>query len=162
MGSVITGAGKFKLAAIINSLKLVVFLIFAVLLVHPDLSNMKGLGMAFAFLIANVLFFFLNRRYSKLLCSPINNYYAIPYLIIGTSFFTGGFYIYQQFCTTPFLKVLFTIVFLAIYFVVYYLFNLVKKNDLKELKSVISFGKMSDYIKDELGNKNNNKNNDSR
>ena len=158
MGSVITGAGKFKLAAIINSLKLAVFLIFAVLLVHPDLSNMQGLGMALAFLIANVLLFFLNRRYSKSLCSPIDNYYAIPYLIIGALFFTGGFYIYQQFCTTPFLKISFTIGFITIYFAVYYIFNLMKKNDLKELKNVISLGKMSNYIKDELGDKEKNNN----
>ena len=162
MGSVITGAGKFKLSAILNSLRLAIFLIFAVVLVHPDLNNMKGLGMAFAFLAANVLFFILNRRYSKSLCGSIKKYHAIPYLIIGILFFAGGFYIYQQYCTTPLLKILFTIGFLIMHFTVYYIFNLMNKNDLKELKSVISLGKMLKYLKDELGNKNNNKNNGSR
>lgn len=151
-GSIITGFGKFKLAAVLNIFSLVVFLICALTFPNPKILDLGGKGMALSMLITYFVLGLLFRFWSKKYCTEVDIRFSLKYVLIGLFFFISGYLIYVNFVNLIFLKVIFPFIFIGLFYGLLWTLNLVTKSDFINLLDVINIKKVSDYFFSEIKN----------
>jgi len=149
-GSVITGYGNFKLAAILSFLSLLIFLFFASILANPSVFGLAGKGMAIALLPSHLFLGIMFRIKSLKYLDQINVYFSLKYISAGIVLFLFGKYFYINFFITNTLKIIFPLAFLSISILFYYIFKLCNKNDFTDLINIFNIRSMYNYITSEI------------
>jgi O-antigen/teichoic acid export membrane protein len=150
-GNVITGKGKFKIAALINVICFLIFLMGAYFLVNPKFFGLGEYGMAWTiFLLYGslmILYMIISGKYIRF---DYRN--LLMYILYGIGIFGIGYGFYTRFINDWVHNILFSIGFLLLYFIGLKLFNLIKKRDIELLKNILNLKKLFNYTKDELSN----------
>jgi O-antigen/teichoic acid export membrane protein len=154
-GNLLTGMGYFKLAAIINIFNLLLFVGFICVFPNPRILNLGAVGVAIAVLVSNVFIGCMYRLFSKRKCPVIDLSKSIRFFVFGIITFIVFNALYSY--LSQIFGTIFKISFIFLYFGVTYGFLLVlgwmRRDDLKDLKEIVNFGKMVRYIKGEIQNK---------
>ncbi len=150
-GSILAGLGQFKKTLIIVIWQFITFLILVVIFTYPSFLNLSGFGTALSILIANLLNVILHRIYSKKYLNSISNMPTIYYLSFGILNFTVFSLLKKNIpMESLFVIVIFIIVYFVITFYLLKVFNLLKKEDLQYLKTILNLKELHKYIKSEM------------
>jgi len=153
-GNLIIGMGKFKTAALFHLVNIVILAVAMIVLVNPNILNLKAEGAALAFFSSEIflgsVFIVLTKRYIHKF--PLK-WFKI-FIIASIMIYFGFDYIYQlAFTSSITLRVLFPFVFFSIVYGLFFLFKLFNLEDIIELLSFISPGRLKKYISNELKQK---------
>ena len=152
-GNILTGKGKFKLAAIINAVNIVSFVFALYVFISPDIFNMGIQGAALSLILANLILGFLYIFYSKSILPNLKVWKNKGYLLLGFVFYFLLSYIYK---IQPIIsnEIIFKIVFLIVSFIsmymIYYFMGMIKYADVQLVKSIINIKSMRNYISSEM------------
>ncbi len=150
-GNLISGMGKFRLAALINIINVLVISLALLMLVHPAFAGLASKGAAWSFLISNIFLAACFVYYAKKFAPGIQLKTYFRFLLIGIILFVGFYYSY---CWWVGSKTLHQIIFVFLYFtVVYSIFNysgIMRNSDWKYLLSLGRMDELFKYVRSEI------------
>jgi O-antigen/teichoic acid export membrane protein len=151
-GNLITGMGYFKLAAILNLLNLILFVVLVLILPNPAIFNLGAIGVAITVLVSAVFIGFLCRLFAKRKCSILDLKRGVNFIVFGIVNFAVFHFLYTN--LTKVYGGAFQIIFVFMYFFatyfLFYILGWIGKRDVRDLKEIINVKKISDYIKGEI------------
>lgn len=157
-GNVITGMGFFKLTAKINLINIILFIISLLILIHPDLLNLKAIGASIAILISNLFLGLAYRLYAKQKLKILEIAKNFNFFFFGVTNFVIFYFLYNHLRLMWGLP--FRLSFPFIYFILTYstftLFKWIKKEDWKMLLSIVDVKAMKEYVGSEIKLRGNN------
>lgn len=152
-GNILSGMGKFNLAAAINVIKLAIFLVSVTVFVSPKYLNLGATGVALNLLVINVavnlLSIFFAKRLGEVKLDP-KNYFRHMVILIAAG--AGYFATTQIKNITPLWWVAFAPVFLIAVYAVLVLTGLLRKEHWLMLTDMFKLKKTFGYINDEMRN----------
>ena len=154
-GNILIGMGLFRLSAILSIMRLILFFILTVFLLHPEMFELGALGLSISILFNNVLMVVIFYSYSKKKSGVHPMKFNYRYPLFGIAVYLGGYLLYNVriMQDVSYWIFLYGFLFFAIVYAWYYLTGWMNKTDLQQLVRMASVVKMKDYIKDELGKK---------
>ena len=149
--SVVEGAGKFKLSAILSTANLLLFVGLIFLFVSPDLLDLGPAGVACATFISTLFLGSVYRFYAKRSCPLLSHIKAAKYAGFGLLVFGVSFFAYEWlFNESIFLQAAFVGLFFVSVYSLFTLLGWMSKEDWNNLLSVIDFKSMKNYITNEI------------
>lgn len=150
-GNILLAMNLFKLSANIFFTNMIFFVIIATLLVFPSLFNLKGLGIAIAILMSNILMGFLFIYFTHSKNKEIKILPSINIFIFGIFIFVIFYIIYKSFLLQNWLKILSIPIFYLIFYSGILLLKMTNKDTIIYfLKEIINIKKLKVYIKKEI------------
>lgn len=151
-GNVITGMGYFKLAAMINIINLVLFILTLLFFTNPKLLGLKATGAALSIFVSNLFLGIASRFYAKKKLNILNITKHFKFIIFGTINFLVFFLLYNYFKEIwgiPF-RIAFPVVYFVLTYLTYILLRYINKDDWKMLYSLVDIKSMKKYIGSEI------------
>lgn len=154
-GAVITGKGQFGLAAKINIFNFILYFIALVVLIHPSLLGLEGLGAAVGLMLSYLFIGLFYRMVAAQYIDNLNHRMAFIYIIYGTlNYLLFSYLIDLQFIENIlFFRLIYAVVYTLLTYLSLYLFGMLKKDDLDLLSALIDFKKLKFYVGNELNKK---------
>lgn len=152
-GNVLSGMGLFKLSAKLYNLEAMFFIIICFIFVSPHLLNLKGVGIASAIMLSDVLIGSLFISFAKRNLKELNVLPNYKLLIYGISYSLVAYFVYRSLVDMFLLKLIYIFIYFGAFWVLLVLFNLATRKDLKLLTNLIDLAKMKTYIKSEIINR---------
>lgn len=155
-GNIISGMGRFYLTVWINVIKLVVFVFSITFFISPRYLGLRATGLALNLLVINILtnllFLFFSKKIGKVLFMSLKN--IIRYvLVLGFSF--SIFYLTDYFeAWSSFWWIIIVPFYLCLIYGALFLTGLLQKNHWTQLMELANAKKIFNYVRNELGNKN--------
>lgn len=149
--SVVEGAGKFKLSAILSTSNLILFVCLIFLFVSPDLLDLGPAGVAGAVFLSTLFVGSVYRFYAKRSCTILSHVKAARHALAGLLMFGVFYFAYEAFFDENLLlQVVFVLLFLLTFYSMYTLLGWMKKEDWQGLLSLVDFRSMKNYIVKEI------------
>ena len=156
-GNIISGMGRFYLSALINVIRVLIFIVSLTVFVSPKFLDLGAVGLAFNLLtiniVGNILYLYFGRRLGELKNRGIQ---IIRYLITGIIllliFILRN---YMDISNTFGNVILLSVIFLVIFYGSFSLVGLIKYDHYIFFLDIIKVRSLIKYIKDELGNRDN-------
>jgi len=148
----IAGKGLFKLSATLCVVSMFFFVINAIVFVHPNLLNLKGIGMAISLLLTNIFNGILFMYYTKKELGYIKILQGKYQLIYGILYSAIIYFIYSNIHLNFISKIISSVLFFAGYFGIAMIIRLITVDDWKKTKEIIDLKKMYSYVNTELKN----------
>ena len=153
-GNIISAMGKFYLSAIINTIKIVVFMIAIPVLLAPQFMNLKATGVAINLLILNLtgngLYLFFGKKHGNIHISHLNHFrHAIVITLTVGGYFLASLFKHQ-------LKlwwIIYIPVFLLVTYAVLIATRLIHREHWLTLLEAVNVKKLFAYVNDEMRNK---------
>lgn len=154
-GVVLSSKGLFKYSAKLYIIKLIFFLLFSFVFIHPKLLALESKGMALAIFCSNALMGGLFVLSVKVKEKRIK-IFPEKYLIFYCALFGIISYIFYSLTSTILYKIIYLLLLLFLFWIIGGVIKLFDKSDIDSLKKVFSLTLMYRYISGELSNKESN------
>lgn len=152
-GNILSGLGLFWLSSSINFAKFILFVIMMLILISPSLLNLGAMALAITALITNIFMFllFYYFAYKKTGIHFLGDQarFISFWFIISPIFYFGYTKYLHSISSVLQLTTVIPITF-AIIYVLYYIFGLIKIQDIEILKQTINLDLTFSYIKNEI------------
>lgn len=151
-GDIILGLGEYKLAAFLNVLRLVLFLVLSVFFMSPAFLNSGALGLSISLLLSTIFLSILYYYKSFKKCGINTLRENYKYIVHGILSFATWLFIYHSGfkLNLPLWIFLFPILFFFGHYTSLYMFKLFSGDDIEQLLSLLNIKSLLRYIKDEI------------
>jgi len=152
-GNVLSGLGLFWLASYINFAKFILFIITMIIFISPSILNLGAMALAITALVTNVFMFLLFYYFSYKktgirLLKEQGSYITFWCLLSPIIYLVYNKYFHSLSIVIQLIAVI--PITLVLIYILYYLFGLIKKQDIDILKQTIRLSSASSYIKNEI------------
>jgi O-antigen/teichoic acid export membrane protein len=154
-GNILSSLGLFWLASLLNFLKFLLFLVTLIVCIAPSLLNLGAMALAITSLVTNaflfILFYYFSYKKTRIhrlreqLCYLL---FWVPSSIILAFVYSE---VINKLSVMLQLTLLMPVTIIIIY-VLYFIFGLLKKQDIEILRQIISLRSTTSYIKNEIKN----------
>jgi O-antigen/teichoic acid export membrane protein len=148
--NVLNGLSEFKLTSKIYIASVFVFVIMAVILVHPSFMNLGSSGMGLNVFINNTLLVLAFRFLSKKKISEIDLVPSLKYSIIGLIFYIAAAVLFTALNFSIIFKEIILLSLSALMYLAFYMFDLLNSSDFKQLFSIFKINDLIGYIRKEI------------
>lgn len=154
-GNVVTGMGYFKLAALVHLANLFFFILLVFVLMNPRMFDFGATGVALALLGSNIFIGCLYRFFAKQKCSVLHLSKNAKFIVFGVVNFVIFHFVYSHLSDlySGKFKIAFVLVYFCLTYAMYLLLGWIEKKDVSNLKMLVNFNRMSQYIKEEMRGK---------
>lgn len=151
-GDIILGLGEYKLATILNLLRLGLFLGLSVIFMAPSLANAGAKGLSISLLVTNIFIGTLYYFFALKKCGTNTLKENYKYIIHGIVSLTVWLFIFKSGIKAhiPLWFFIFPVLFFAGHYLSLYATKLFTSDDIKQLLSLLNLRKLLRYIKDEI------------
>ena len=152
-GNVLSGLGLFWLASFINFAKFILFVIAMTIFISPSMLNLGAMALAMTALVTNIFMFLLFYYYSYKKTGIHLLKEQVRYITFWSVLSPIIYFVYTKYYHSLPIVIQLTAVIpitLVIIYFLYYLFGLIKKQDIDILKQIMSLNSASSYIRDEI------------
>lgn len=154
-GTVITGLGNFRKLVIINGVNTTLYVIILLVLIHPRMFHLSGIGAAFSLLLSNLFIGILYRIYAKKYVPCLSFNFTSKLTIYGViNFILFDMIFHYQFISDFIVnRILLSVLFLFLTYLTLALFGMFKKDDLYFIKTLMNLRSVGKYAREEISKK---------
>jgi O-antigen/teichoic acid export membrane protein len=150
--NLISGKGLFKQSAYIYISSLMVYGLFAFVLVSPNMLNLKGVGIAGSLIAVNVFLGIFFAIYSKRKMPDVNLFQSKLLMFYGIAI-SLVFLVVYLYMDTMLSHILTAVGYLLLYFGIGFLVKMFKMEDIRMVLELLNSKKLLSYINSEMKNK---------
>lgn len=153
--NLINGMGRFNFNAKVNFVLTVGFFILLYYVLDKKYLNYGGLGLAICLLVLNIVKVIVLSYYARIKLKTNFDTKLIKILIFYTILISASYYVYVMYIQKfdIWIRVLFSILFFILMYVIPYFFKILKKDDLTFLFDTLNIKSLVNYTKEELKEK---------
>ncbi len=152
--SILVGLGHFKKGLDIGVIVFLAYLLLLFILISSPFFKMGGMGAALATLLSNIIMILLYRFYSKKYLPILNNKTAVLYLFFGiVNYYVFYFILNMTKLFSGYNKIFFSFGYVFLTYFSLLVAGLIRKEDIKFLRTILDYKSINQYIKTEIINK---------
>ena len=150
-GNIISGFGDFKLVAKISFANIIILVIAMLFLITPHGLGLNALGAAWAYLISQLFLALCFRYFARKKINEMPIFHNSKYLLFGCGLFISMGFLYHTLMIQNIPgRIFFPLLFFSVSYLSLYVTGMINKSDLQLLLSLVSPGKMKNYLRSEL------------